>query len=109
MSKFIGPITLGAQVHFAKGDLIGSATVGLPPGKPVTEEAIERTIGKALAALPKGSRLLTADEFFNRVLVKEKTGQVGNFALPSSFDYDVDAITKAARASHKASLDEDEQ
>lgn len=98
----VGPITLEAKVHFAKDDegLIGSANVGLSPGQPVTIEGLHRAVGQTLAALPDGCRLLTPDEFFNRVLVKEKTGRNGNFATPASFDYDTDALTDAGRAAY---------
>lgn len=98
----IGPITLEAKVHFAKDDegLIGSANVGLAPGQPATVEALHRAVGQTFAALPEGFRLLTPDEFFNKVLVKEKTGRTGNFATPASFHYDADALIKAGRAAY---------
>lgn len=96
----IGPITLEAHIHFANDaeGVIGSANVGLAPGKPVTLEALHRAIGQTLAAIPDDCRLLTPDEFFNRVLVKEKTGRVGRFATPASFQYDTDALADAGRA-----------
>lgn len=98
----IGPITLEAKVHFAidSDNVIGSASVGLTPGQPVTLEALHHAIGQTLAALPEGSRLLTPDEFFNRVLVKEKTGHVGYFALPSDFYYDAEALATACAAAY---------
>lgn len=98
----IGPITLEAKVHFAIDDdnVIGSANVGLSVGEPVTLEALHRAVGQTLEALPANARLLTPDEFFNKVLVKEKTGRVGKFAIPSSFQYDVDDLASAARAAY---------
>lgn len=95
----IGPITLEAKVHIIRDDgTIGSATVDLSPGKPVQIEDLHQAVGLALAALPDNFRLLTADEFFNCVLVKEKTGRIGHFATPESFRYDVDALTECGRA-----------
>jgi hypothetical protein len=49
-----------------------------------------------LACLPEGYELLSGRDFFNKVLVKEKTGRIGNFALPSEFDYDLEALKEGA-------------
>jgi len=105
----IGPITLEAKVHIANDEdgTIGAATVGLAVGKPVTLEALHRAIGQTLAALPEGYRLLEPSEFFNKVLVKEKTGRVGNFATPGSFNYDTDAIAAAGRAAYTPEPDDE--
>jgi hypothetical protein len=98
--KLLGPFTVDVKVHIANDEdgTIGAATVGLAPGKVPTLEAFHRAIGQTLAAMPDGYRLLTGGEFFNQVLVKEKTGRRGNFAVPASFNYDVDALTEAGRA-----------
>jgi hypothetical protein len=100
--KLIGPITLEAKVYFtnADGDVTGSANVGLGAGRPVTLEALHRAVGQTLAALPDDCRLLSPDAFFNKVLVKEKTGRIGHFATPSSFHYDVDALAQAGRVAY---------
>lgn len=108
----VGPITLEAKVHFTKPgtNVIGSATVGLGVGEPVTLEALHRAVGQTLAALPEGCRLLDPYEFFNKVLVKEKTGRAGNFATPASFHYDADALAEAGRAAYtpEPKTDDDE-
>jgi len=98
----IGPITLEAKVHFAidDDDVIGAANVGLSVGQPVTLEALHRAVGQTLAALPDGARLLTPQEFFNKVLVKEKTGRVGRFATPANFQYDPEALAEAGKAAY---------
>ena len=98
----IGPITLEAKVHFAidADGVIGAANVGLAVGAPVTLEALQRAVGQTLAALPDGARLLTPDEFFNKVLMKEKTGRVGRFATPASFQYDPEALAEAGKAAY---------
>lgn len=108
-ATLIGPIVLEAKVYFTNAEkgVIGSATVGLAPGKPVTLESLHRAVGQTLAALPDDCRLLNADEFFNEVLVKEKTGRVGHFATPSSFHYDVSALAEAGRAAYAAEPDAD--
>lgn len=98
----IGPIVLEAKVYFTNAEegVIGSATVGLAPGKPASLESLHRAVGQTLAALPDDCRLLNPDEFFNKVLVKEKTGHVGRFATPSSFHYSVDALEQAGRCAY---------
>ena len=107
----VGPITLEAKVHFTKPDtnVIGSATVGLGVGEPVTLEALHRAVGQTLAALPEGCRLLDPSEFFNKVLVKEKTGRTGNFATPASFHYDADALAVAGRAAYTPEPETDDE
>lgn len=104
----IGPITLEAKVHVANDEdgTIGAATVGLAVGQPITLEALHRAVGQTLSALPDGYRLLSPSEFFNRVLVKEKTGRVGNFATPASFSYDAVALADAGRAAYTPELEE---
>lgn len=101
-ATLIGPIVLEAKVYFTNAEegVIGSATVGLSPGKPVSLESLHRAVGQTLAALPDDFRLLNADEFFNKVLVKEKTGRIGHFATPPSFHYDVDALEQAGRVAY---------
>lgn len=98
----IGPITLEAKVHVANDEenMIGAATYTLPVGRAITAEDMHRAIGGVLAAMPEGWRLLDGNEFFNKVLVKEKTGRAGNFAVPADMDYDVEALTAAAKAAY---------
>lgn len=99
-TKLIGPFTLEAKVYFTNedGTALGHAVVGLGAGKIPDEAAIMRAIGQTLGALPEGYELLDGDRFFNEVLVKEKTVRKGNFAVPSSFQFDVAALTKKAKA-----------
>lgn len=106
----IGPITLEAKVHFANDNqgVIGSAVVGLGVGEPVTLEELHRAVGQTLAALPEGSRLLEPGEFFNKVLVKEKTGRNGNFATPASFNYDTAALAISGQAAYTPEPKSDE-
>lgn len=101
--RVIAPVTLEVRVHIVNDDTgqIGSAVVGLSPGRPVTRQALYRAIGQTLAAIPTGFRLAPPDDFFNKVLIKEKTGRVGNFATPSSFHYDVDALIVAGLAAQE--------
>lgn len=96
----VGPVTFDVKVHVANDEdsVIGAVTVGLAPGKPVTHRSLLRAIGQALEALPDGYRLLSGDEFFNKVLVKEKTGRTGNFATPAGFGYDPEQLAADARA-----------
>lgn len=107
----IGPITLEAKVHIANDEdgTIGAATVGLAVGQPITLEALHRAVGQTLAALPEGYRLLKPSEFFNKVLVKEKTGRAGNFATPASFNYDAAALAEAGRAAYTPEPEEPEE
>ena len=106
-SGILGPIVLKGFVHFTDGQgVFGFAEVGLSPGAVPTEERLVRAMGNTLAAIPEGCRLLNADEFFNQVLVKERTGRVGKFALPGSMDYDLDAVTERARAAYVPSPEE---
>ena len=87
---------------------IAKVTFGLSPGKVPNDNDILIAIGAALKAvresLPDVS-LMSSKDFFNRVLVKEKTGRIGHFAVPSSMEYDVADL--AARAI--AAADEDKK
>jgi hypothetical protein len=100
--QLIGPFTIDVKVHVGSDSegTIGAVTVGLAPGQVPTAEAIYRAIGQALSALPESYALLEGDEFFNKVLVKEKTGRNGNFATPSSFDFDTAELAEKARAAY---------
>lgn len=87
----IGPVQIEAKIHFRVGGRLGSATFGFPVGQPVTEQDILAAIGQSITSIRKQfdeAELLDAETFFNAVLVAEKTGRRGNFALPDSFDYD---------------------
>lgn len=89
--KVLGPVTLEAKIHVINpetGDM-GVVTYNFSPGQPVTEESIEESMQAANDAVVEHGMLLMAPyTFFNHVLVKEKTGRVGNFAVPNSFHYD---------------------
>lgn len=87
----IGPVQLEAKIHFRIGDQLGCVTYSFPVGEPVTEQDLLVAIGKSLTSVREQldqCELLDAQTFFNAVLVAEKTGRRGNFAAPSSFDYD---------------------
>jgi hypothetical protein len=106
--QLIGAFTIDVKVHVenkAEGT-IGAVTIGLAPGKVPTLEALHRAVGQTLSALPKGYELLGGEDFFNKVLVKEKTGRIGNFATPSSFLYDVEALAAAGRAAYTPEPDD---
>jgi hypothetical protein len=109
--KLIGPFTFDVKVHVESQDerTIGAVTIGLAPGKVPTIEDIHRAIGQALAALPDGYTLLEGKDFFNRVLVKEKTGRIGNFATPASFRYDLAELETAARGAYQPEPEEVEE
>lgn len=109
IEQLIGPFTIDVKVHVAGENTIGAVTVGLSPGKVPTLESIQRAIGQAIAALPPEYHLLNGDDFFNKVLVKEKTGRIGNFATPSSFLYDVDALAASARAAYVPESKQDDE
>lgn len=101
-TSVLGPFTLEAKVYFTDeaGSVIGSANVGLSVGRVPDEAAIMRAIGQTLAAIGDEYRLLPAGDFFNKVLVKEKTGRAGNFAIPASFSYDPEALAEKAKAAY---------
>lgn len=87
----IGPVQIEAKIHFRIGGQLGTATYEFPVGQPVTEQDILAAIGKSLTSVREQldeCELLDADTFFNAVLVAEKTGRRGKFALPHEFDYD---------------------
>lgn len=99
--KLIGPVTLEAKVHIASddGSLQGDVTVSLPPGQVPTQDALNRVIGQALHSMPEGYRLMTPFEFINGVLLPD-VGVHGRYAVPASFQYDLDAVTAAGRAAY---------
>ena len=87
----IGPIQIEAKIHFRIAGGNAAVTVGLGVGEPVTEQDLLAAVGKAITRLREQFdevELLDADTFFNDVLVVEKTGQRGRFALPVHFSYD---------------------
>lgn len=87
----IGPIQIEAKIHFNVGGNIGFVNFGFPVGEPVTESDLLVAIGKAITEIREQFdqvELMHPEAFFNQVLVKEKTGRVGKFELPDSFDYD---------------------
>lgn len=65
-------------------------TVGLAPGRPASAEDILRAINQAAEAGERHEmKPMAPATFFNYVLVKEKTGRVGNFATPASMEYEL--------------------
>lgn len=102
MSKLIGPFQVELKVHVRNDATRQSAVVTytLPPGRLPMLEDIHAALGASLAGIPDGFRLLDSHDFFNRILVKEKTGRIGNFAVSPEFDYDVEALTASARAAY---------
>lgn len=93
MSKakgIIGPVQLEAKIHVINPDTGGHGTLtySFPPGKAVTEDQVRNAIVKSVAKLSdQGFYLMGESTFFNHVLIKEKFGQVGNFAVDSDFQY----------------------
>lgn len=83
-------MTLEANVHFVNpetGDT-ATATYTFPPGQPVDEAAIERACRKSAEAVSDtGFVLMAPSTFFNHVIVRQKTGRIGNFATPRDFEY----------------------
>jgi hypothetical protein len=111
-NRMIGPVTFEMKVHFGNGDLIGAATCGLAPGRVPTEQDIMELIGQTLKTIPADQdfELLSASDFFNKVIVKEKVGRVGNFAVPADFEYDTKhlaELSEVARSRMKASDEEE--
>lgn len=102
----IGPITIDVKVHVGNDNgVTGAATVGLPVGEVPTIVDLHEAIGKALAALPGDFRLLEPGEFLNRVLIKEKTGRIGNFAVPPTMIYDAEALSAASRSAFESAAE----
>lgn len=98
MSKVLGPIQLEAKVHCIHPETGGSAKVrySFSPGQPVDAAAIEKALRVAAEAVTEhGYVLMGPATFFNHVLVKEKTGRIGNFAMPADFDYDAFGLETA--------------
>ena len=117
MAKMIGPVTFSMKVHFGnqQEQLIGSVNCDLAAGRVPDEKAVMEMIGEALNALPddKDLELLSPSDFFNNVIIKEKFGRKGNFAVPNDFTYDVKQLTEVANAAHamkpkKSRSDEEE-
>lgn len=112
-AKVLGPVSIEAVVHLVNpetGDT-GKVTYGFSVGREVTAKDIERALrGSAEAAREHGMALMAPDTFFNHVLVKEKTGRVGNSATPSEFNYDAFGIDTAdAPRRHDDVLDDDDE
>lgn len=106
--KFIGPIQLEAKVSIACEAGTATVTYSFPPGQPVSEEMLLFAMGKCLLSTQQqlpDAELMPAFEFFNEVLIPEKTGKVGNFALPKHFEYDVQQLTAAAISAAKQAED----
>lgn len=91
--KFIGPVTFDAIVHLISEDgRSAKVTVGLAPGGSITRDDVLRAIGQAAeAGEDHGMKPMGPETFFNHVLVKEKTGRIGNFAVPSSMYYELES------------------
>ena len=91
-----GPVQLEAKVHLVNPDTGAQAVVtySFPPGRAPTEEEISRAIGEAaVAGEPHGMLPMGPRTFFNAVLVKEKTGRVGNFAVPREMYFPEGLVT----------------
>jgi translation elongation factor P/translation initiation factor 5A len=98
--SFVGPISLTAKVHCVskKHRQFAEVEISLPPGRQVTVESLHRAVGRALAALGEDFRLMDAEEYFNQVVVRAKTGRAGKFAAPDSMWFDAGELTEAGRA-----------
>lgn len=104
-SKFIGPIQFDAKVTLNVGNRIATITVGMTPGRAISEEDIHAAIGNALIGAREqlgDAEILNAKDFFNAVLVQELTGRKGKFALPSEYDYNVAELEASSLAASKA-------
>lgn len=105
--QMIGPVQFEAKVYVMEkdGNREGAVTVSFSAGQLPQLEALHRFIGEALETVGDDFRLMTPHEFWNGVLIKEKIGHTGNFAVPHDFEYDADAlavIAAEARATHNA-------
>jgi len=98
----IGPVQIEAKVHFVVDDnQLGCAVVGLTVGNAVTEAEILHAIGQTLTAAKQQFakvELMDANTFFNAVVVAERTGRRGRFAVPASFQFDVERVAEDALA-----------
>jgi len=92
LGTFLGPITLNAVVHLMSPEgHTAEVSIGLAPGRPVDAAAITRAIRQAAeAGAEHGMKPMGPATFFNHVLVKAKTGRVGQFATPDSMQYELD-------------------
>lgn len=85
-----GPVMIEAKVHLVNPDNGSTAevTYSFPPGRAPSAEDIAKAIDAAGKAGKKhGMAPMGPSTFFNAVLVKEKTGRVGNFAVPLEFGF----------------------
>lgn len=91
--QFIGPVTFDAVVHLVSEDgRSAKVTVGLAPGRPISREDVLRAISQAAeAGEDHGMKPMGPSTFFNSVLVREKTGRIGNFAVPSNMHYELES------------------
>lgn len=85
-----GPVMIEAKVHLVNPDNGSTAVVtySFPPGRAPSAEDVAKAIAEAGNAGKKhGMAPMGPSTFFNAVLVKRKTGRVGNFALPREMDF----------------------
>lgn len=89
-APILGPIQIECKVHFVHPDgHLAAVTYTFPPGRAVSEEDIRRAVEKSASAVSeKDFALMGPYTFFNHVIVAEKTGRHGHFAVPASFQYD---------------------
>lgn len=79
----IGPIQLDAHISFVNPEgAIATVKFGFAVGRPVTEEDLRRAVEVSAQRVPDDFKLMGPDTFFNHVLVKQRTGRHGNFAVP---------------------------
>lgn len=105
-----GPVQLEAKVHLVNPDTGAMAVVTylFPPGRAPTEEEISKAIVEAaVAGEPHGMLPMGPRTFFNAVLVKEKTGRVGNFAVPRGM-YFPEGLVTAEYDVYESEYDDDE-
>lgn len=92
----LGPIEIDVKVHVVDpvtGNS-GVVTYSLSPGRVPTEDFIKKAISESYDAVKdQGLAVMAPSTFFNYVLVKNKFGRVGNFAVPGEFDYTLDVPT----------------
>ena len=105
-----GPVQLEAKVHLVNPDTGAMAVVtySFPPGRAPTEEEISNALDEAAAAgVPHDMMLMGPHTFFNAVLVKEKTGRVGNFAVPRGMYFPEGLVTAEYHPSYGSEFDDD--
>lgn len=88
--QILGPIQFEGKIHMVHPEgHHATVTFKFAPGRPITVDGIESALRTAQQAVEEqGFILMGPSTFFNHVLVKEKTGRSGNFAITKDFQFD---------------------